>query len=332
MTGPKAATATPAARKEPAAASTGKGSLVGSLGALFSASEPAARSDSEDAVLGNFRDAELAMNACVALRPQYPRGYELRGRSMVMQALRMRQEAASLSKESKSQRRTLDFAAELERRGRNDFDRALELAPQDPIVHWARAQTFGDLGQHDAALSEYARAMELDRPLERLTGQTWVVLAREYLVRLTTSPEGRSRAKAWGLLALANQMLSAKDDQRESARYHQAAIEAVDRALQIDAHECLALTVRGELELDRSAAQKALTDFEAALAGNAKYYLAASGRARSLEALGQSDAALQAWRDMEKNVAQTDWQRQETAQACQRILALRETATPPAAR
>ncbi|HVS34258.1 MAG TPA: protein kinase [Gemmataceae bacterium] len=94
----------------------------------------------------DYQGAWDAFTDCIALRPDYSRGYEQRGLTLVLQSL--------------------ETADESERKGmlegaREDFDKALALAPNDPSTWWVRGQMFQLLNDAPDAIVAYSRALDL---------------------------------------------------------------------------------------------------------------------------------------------------------------------------
>jgi tetratricopeptide (TPR) repeat protein len=98
----------------------------------------------------NFHEAVQTFNSCVALRPDYSRGYEQRGLTLVQLSLET----------SDDQSRN-----ELRERARQDFEMARRLAPDDPSTYWVRGQALQLLKDNSAALATYIQALELEHDL-----------------------------------------------------------------------------------------------------------------------------------------------------------------------
>jgi tetratricopeptide (TPR) repeat protein len=103
-----------------------------------------------------YREAELALNTCVALRPEYPVSYQLRAEAMCRYA--------QFLPAKEGGRR-----AELIRRAREDAKVALELAERanNPAVYWSRGAMFAVLKEVPEALEAYARGLELEREVQK---------------------------------------------------------------------------------------------------------------------------------------------------------------------
>jgi Tfp pilus assembly protein PilF len=279
-----------------------------------------------DETLIYLRDAELALNSCITLRPSFPRGYELRGRALILQALRHRkidppvpppEEATAAVREANTE--DLSDAQQLEARGMADFDRARTLAPYDPDVYWARAHTMELLGRQEEAVTAYRTAMQLDRPMGRLTGQQWVYMAENYLSTVCETSSDKLFADACGALALAHLLLSQTDDPRQATEHQSVALEAANRALATLETESCARAVRGTIHLRRGNSQAALEEFGTILDREPDNFLAAAGRAQALEQLKDFARAKEAWIHVAERCARTDWQSQDARAGLDRL-------------
>lgn len=301
-----------------------RSTIAKSFTAFFSLGQNNVASGDIDPALTYLRDSELALNSCITLRPSFPRGYELRGRSLILQSLRVRKiDASKADHQSSPPAESVVHgdheAQQLEARGMADFDRATTLAPFDPDVHWARAHTMELLDRRDQAVAAYRQALQLDRPMGRLTGQQWVHMAESYLTHIVSEDEGLPSAEAGGVLALAHWVLSQTDDREASMNNQAAAWKTAQQVLELDATEPAALAVRGSIRLGRGESQAAIVDFDTVLEFDPGNYMAASGRAFGLEQLHEPDAALAIWKHVLQECAVTDWQIRESQDAINRL-------------
>ncbi|HEV3204069.1 MAG TPA: tetratricopeptide repeat protein, partial [Gemmataceae bacterium] len=238
----------------------------------------------------NYQAAAQAYDTCVALRPDYALGYAERGRILIKQV-----QSTSRAESRKT----------LERRGLQDLDRAQALEPDEPFIHWLRADALRDLGRVSGALEALARAMELERPLARWKGQRigeekhhFFDTGARFAGGITQKEPGQ--ANAWAVLAMAEFGLG---------RFESAA-RAADRALEHRPHHPRALAVRGALRQQQKQFQLALDDFNRVLADAPGIYLAAAGRAQSYFSLDQFEEAVASF-DHLLTFAVSDWQRVE---------------------
>lgn len=208
------------------------------------------------AVAGDFRAAGLVLEHCIALRPDYPRALEARGLNMILQGQR-------------------EQRPDLVALGRADFDRVLQIAPQDPWTHWARASLQLSQSDWNGAMNEYLTALALDPDgLGRVLAPTGTALstaseaeaARAYADQLARAQP--DNALAWTVHAAAS--LALGDDAGAQA--------SIDRALALTSAPPLARTVRGLLALRANDPARALPDLDGADP------LTVAARQRALEA------------------------------------------------
>jgi tetratricopeptide (TPR) repeat protein len=250
-------------------------------------------------VTKNYSAAVLAFDTCLALRPKYALGYTFRGQTL----LQLAQEPAQ------GERRK-----ELERRGLQDLEQAAALEGDEPFTHWVRANSFQAVGRPSEALQAFARAMELERPLSEWEGQflgsekrMLYDLAARYADEVTrTAPDN---AEALSVSAAARLALGEYD----------LASRAAQRVLEDRADDSRALAIRGSIALDRKNFREAIRDFTKALNKSRGSHLAAAGRAKALEELGQNEDALAAYESVLK-IAVTNWQWRDANLGRARIL------------
>jgi tetratricopeptide (TPR) repeat protein len=241
-------------------------------------------------VAHDYQGAELALNACAILKPDYPRGFEARGFAILRQALDAHD-------------------ADGQARAAADFQRALELAPKDPWTFWTRGHMFRLLEQPAKAFEAFAHAMELDpevyyHALESgPLPQTWsgrTVLegvqrfCAGHIMKDAANPEAHA-VLAYTYLGL--------------GRFEEA-FQSATRVLQMRPDHARAHAIRGAVYAKRGRLDLAQDDFTAALLHTPDNFLAAAGRARVHELQKQTEVALADFDALHK-VAVTDWQQFE---------------------
>jgi tetratricopeptide (TPR) repeat protein len=241
-------------------------------------------------VLDDFPAAAQAFDTCVALRPDYGLAYAERGRMLI---------ARMLKTSEPDQRR------DLEQRGLADLQRAQSLDPDEPHIHWLRAECQSYLGRVSEALEAHARAMELERPVTDWEGQH-LGEQKQYLFQQaanfakTVVEKDPGQVEAWANLGSAEIALGHLAEARTAA----------GRALQLRAEHAHALAVRGDVHLQEKQFEPALADFQRALSSAPRYYVSAAGIAKAYLALNRFEESLAAF-DHLLTIAGTDWQRVE---------------------
>jgi tetratricopeptide (TPR) repeat protein len=275
---------------------------------------------------GDLRSAELALNTCAILRPDYATSYAERAPCLIQQRQRqwphywtslgelflagslgaVRSTPLLFRQSEFMQPHVAALFRGRDERIDRDLHRALELSPAESWIHTLRALAFAGIGQKANVLNSWARMLELERPLEvwkgqRVYGDKQVILeqaARHALALARAEP-----AQGMALTVYATARLS-------QGKLAEAGI-AAERALQLDPHLPQALAVRGALALQARQPQSAMADFTAALEHDCRNLLAARDRAQALEALGKAEQALEAL-DRLLELAPTDWHGFET--------------------
>ena len=231
---------------------------------------------------GDYRAAGLVLEHCVALRPDYPRGLEARGGNAVLQGI-------------------VEKRAELVALGTADYDRALQLAPEDPWTHWSRAHLMELLGRSSDEIAEYMVALASD------VDAVWRALPIEGDAGgLSTAPElehARDRA------AIAR---STRPDDAVARTVHAAASLALGDdataktsvSLAVPRQPPLASVLRGILRLRAGDAAGALAELNA----GEPLALAVAARAVALSKLGRAAEARPLYEALAAN-ARTDAQR-----------------------
>lgn len=138
---------------------------------------------------GHYAEAELAFGTCIAVRPQYARGYEQRA---LMRALEGRQVAASHSERGK----------QLQQLARLDSNRALALAGEanDPATFWSRADLHYVLDEPATAIKFYLRAVleepDVHQKVNRRNNLSCAVrLAKQLLADQSAATDARNDAR-----------------------------------------------------------------------------------------------------------------------------------------
>jgi tetratricopeptide (TPR) repeat protein len=232
------------------------------------------------AVAGDHRAAAIVLEYCVAMLPDYPRGLEARGLNAII--------------EGRARQRD-----DLVERGKADYARVLQLAPDDPWTHYSRAHMFGVLGQPADEMSEYLIGFALD------PDGLWQLLpGTDTSGALSTQPEAigardvataqlatNQTAATWTVLAAAQLVLG---DANASAN--------LDRALAPPDAPPLATIMRGLVRLRANDPNGALADL------GSDEPLALAARAIALARLGRSAEASSALTTLLR-VAKTEQQR-----------------------
>ncbi len=251
----------------------------------------------------NDREAELVAGTCVALRPDYARGFEARGTALLAQS----QSAAGPT------------ADELVRRAREDFDQALRLAPYDAYTFYIRADFLSQLNRPAEAVDACFRAVELDEEAyARLFDR------RQEAQNASSQPalEGSARLCAGyreqdprnaDVIATLAAILAALGR-------HDEAWPLAEQALAARPDHVRARTVQGAVLVRRKQWEAARDAFAAALTQAPGQVLARAGRAQAYEALGRMDEALADF-DRLLEAAVNDWQRREAHLGRARALA-----------
>jgi serine/threonine protein kinase len=273
----------------------------------------------------NYSAAELAFDLCVALRPNYPRGYQHRGLAIVRHALQLLESHNDLSgagKDRKDDRgknkrdrhgrrkALMGVAKELFVRARRDFRQGRLLAEHDPVTYWLEGdvlyilEDFAEKQEKGSAELKFEGfAEEQERFRADLKHATVVqayarALDLEYNIRRHTIRRNflnvackqiQARIKGQPKNALAYTVLAQayyNVDRNLEAR------SLIQKAMKIDPNLPRAQALRGIISLDGRRYDDALRDFEAALRTDPELYLAALGRARALEKKGNRTAAL----------------------------------------
>jgi tetratricopeptide (TPR) repeat protein len=247
-----------------------------------------------------YQAAEMAFSKCIEIRPALGFGYAERGHARIL---------------LRSQATDADLRKELERRAQEDLDHALRCDATDPYFHWKYAEVLYQIGQRPRILQELALAAELEAPVRALDGRrserntSTADMVKAALERWTAQEP--DDLEAWSILARASWVVHQED----------AALAAAQKVLAKDGKNVRALGVRGAVVLNRGKTEDALTDFEAALAGEPGDYLALIGRARAQELLGRLFLA-------EKNLGlvlgrpgRPDWQYVDAHLGAARVLA-----------
>jgi tetratricopeptide (TPR) repeat protein len=242
--------------------------------------------------------AELAFDACVALRPDFALAYANRAHSIIGQFDR--------TTEPRTKNMLLD-------RGLKDLEQAVRLDPNDFEVVNLQAVIFNTLGRPRELVSALGKLFDLwtihrnasawSLAFERNMQNEWI----DALIRETNN--GWDNADIWGTIATAYLVTDRLDD----------AEGAVKRALAHRGDDARALACRGTLLLRRNQPEAALADFSAALARAPVTFAAAIGRAQAHEAMGHQEKALADY-DEALRVAVIGWHRRDAHLGRARVL------------
>jgi tetratricopeptide (TPR) repeat protein/tRNA A-37 threonylcarbamoyl transferase component Bud32 len=261
-------------------------------------------------LLPDYRGAELAFGTCIALKPDYARGYE--------------QRALAVAQQSRDKRLKDDtLRDELRRRALDDSQQALRCAirANDPATYWPRGQLLALLDQALEALDAYANALELeDDILEKLSRSDALFEARAFAQKQIDRNKGAAPADGAALMPEAYAVLAlsylTQKRQEDALRAADAALAIATTHAHAPISRARALTVRGTIHAQKNDLTHALADFEAALHENPKSLPAALGLARVHEKLNQNEDAQVAYAQViasaaagDRTVVVTDGQR-----------------------
>jgi serine/threonine-protein kinase len=190
--------------------------------------------------------AELAFNACLALRPDYGVGYEARGLALLDQA-----EAAPAL-----------LADQLNARALADFDEAVRLDPADAEHRRNRADAFWRARKdYDRAIADYTEAIRLDPTSD------WTINQRG-LIHFRHGDYGRAAADYAEAARLdprnAVYRCNQGDALREKGEYDRAIADYTE-ALRLDPQLLIAWTNRGEAHRLKREFDAAIADYTEAL-------------------------------------------------------------------
>jgi tetratricopeptide (TPR) repeat protein len=140
----------------------------------------------------DLHEAVQTFTHCIVLRPDYSRGYEQRGLTLVQLSLETRDEAS---------------CKEMRELARQDFATAQRLAPDDPSTYWVRGQASQLLQETHEALVAYIRALELEHDLRVKVSRRNQIRGPENLVKevLSHNPYDRDALLLRALIDQANQ-------------------------------------------------------------------------------------------------------------------------------
>jgi tetratricopeptide (TPR) repeat protein len=252
-----------------------------------------------DVSLDNLRKAELAFNTCVAVRPDFPSGYYWRANVILRQ---MNQTMDARVKEELRQRAILNLQL------------AAKYGADDPWIQVMLVEAWYHLGDRPKLLETCGRALELQAPLEFWRGRRNQEDVRQTALRLGQYAHWLKQTEPDNADALAVAAHARWFVQEDC----QASCDAED-ALNLRASHPRALVVRGMVRLRDGDAGGAADDFQKALAGEPKHFLAAAGRARVLEIQDRRDEALAAYAHLQ-TLAATYWQEIEALLGQARLL------------
>lgn len=190
----------------------------------------------------------------------------------------------------------------------DDVEGALEdlgfvdsLFPESPLLYTLRAEAYLVQGETSAALQDARTAYDLDITILK----TYLVLARAYLVN--DNPRQAYRyieiytryieddPQAWTLMGIASYRIGRYED----------ALEAFDKAIEIDDTQITAYANRGLTHLELDDAQSAINDLIFAVRAEPNSFDINLNLGRALYEAGRYGVALQQF-DSTENIAQTD--------------------------
>jgi tetratricopeptide (TPR) repeat protein/tRNA A-37 threonylcarbamoyl transferase component Bud32 len=224
-----------------------------------------------------YRAAEMAFNTCIQLDPNYPVSYQHRGLAICQRALDPKQTDAA-------QRDKLLHLV------REDFRRAEEKAPNNPVTFWAKGELYALLGQEAEALEAYARGLELEDQLQKMISRRDVLNQAAKFVDQILAKQPK-QPNAWAVRALIYLHQEKYD----------AAAAAAGKARERRARAVLGAVLLhqgkhpGRSADKRKRLNQALEFFQDVLKEAPDYYLAAVGRALAFEELGENQKALEAF-------------------------------------
>jgi tetratricopeptide (TPR) repeat protein len=203
---------------------------------------------------------------------------------------------------------------ELFDRTRLDLAQAAKFGAHEPDILLALASCWQALNDPDKALDAYAGVLDGQAPLESFRGRRGYQEKQDGLKRLllfaTSVAEDSSKGES-ALAIKAHAAFALGDDDQ--------ALREAERALALR-ENARARTVRGFINLRRGLLNAAEDDFKKAIDREPSGYLAAAGRARTLELREQWEDALRRYDDL-LSLAKTYWQTAEAHLGRARILA-----------
>jgi tetratricopeptide (TPR) repeat protein len=249
--------------------------------------------------------AEAVFTTCISIRPDSALAYAQRGRALAYQFL---DKNNPFSKD------------ELKRRSLADLDRATHMEPTDYLITFARLDVLACFQLYDQIIREAATILEMTPPHYYHTErQRWgrdnTLNALHFFLnglhKTRADKEAIASLQAWVLLRM---------------NFLKEAVQAANEALKIPQHQpeataihARALMVTGTCHLFAKDWEKALPDFEKALALSPASFHGLWGKARSLEELGKLESALKIFQSL-MPLAQVDWQKVEVLTGRARIL------------
>jgi cytochrome c-type biogenesis protein CcmH/NrfG/predicted Ser/Thr protein kinase len=239
----------------------------------------------------DYGAAEVAFSSCIALRPDYSRGYEHRGLVLVYRAERTDKPAVR---------------AELLRQAERDSQTAVRLAPHDASTYWVRGDMDRLQGRYRSGVDAYAHALVLDDQLqERISRRNRLqdikVVVDKVLAEDPSNPEALALRALYGLA----QAVKAEAIAKVASEFDTLAKDAPKHPLVCLGHgqalERLAAAADYK-ELRAPRLHQALDAYHAvpdvAVAGARwRYVEACKGQARVLWRLQRPKEAEQAWHE-----------------------------------
>lgn len=235
--------------------------------------------------------AEMALNACLALRPDRSLTHLARGLVLIRQGRMLADDG-------------------LFEKGVRSFERAIKStsnATEKEIIHCFRYAELYDLGKKDEAMDDALCLVKLFPAtemykaisnLEALLGDTQVVLKQ--------NPRNLKALATRALL-----LLKLEEFDKAEAEAH--------KLLDLAEEHSIGLAVRGTCRLRRDDTADALKDFDGALRQDEKCFWAVIGKASCLEKMNRPDDALAAFGNA-LSVSETNWQRIQALKGQERLL------------
>jgi tetratricopeptide (TPR) repeat protein len=244
----------------------------------------------------DVKGAELAFTTCTSLRPEEGLAYAERARILAYSASRM---PAGVDRDG------------MIRRFEADADRAKRFAPTDWYVQHPLMHSYVLLGRQKEALATASRMLELVPPphvlQSRLRDEQEQTLKN--IVAMIDFAKPEDPAEIASIKAVVSVLLK-KDGE---------ALQLADVVAATKPSHPRVRLVRGIVHLRKKELPAAATEFEAAIAGAPKCFLARSGLARTLELRGKHTEALTGYEGLVAS-AETDDQRLGAYLGCVRNL------------
>ncbi len=230
--------------------------------------------------MNDYRGQELAIEACIALRPEYAISYSMRAAAIANQAFN---------------KTPPDLA--LVRKADNVFQQSISLAPYDSLTYWSRSELYMRLQSVDEVVAIALQALPLEPIAPRYPGMARQM--HEFCHIMSAShadhPEFRL-AHAWTELKVGPAA---------------EALKLADKAVEALPNDPRAHAIRGNvLVREGKNLAAARSDFAFALRADPKNFLALTGLAKLYEKTGEHAKSLEIYNRM-LHIAVADWQKVE---------------------